>query len=72
MNPNLAPKSDLGGTSTTHFHPWVAKVAQVVPNGAQSGPKGPQRLLKCSENAAQGLQNVDPKIADKREAATKA
>ena len=72
MDPKLEPKSDLGGTWTTHFHPWVNMVAQVVPNGAQSGPKGPQRLLKWSEKATQGLQNVGPKLAEKREAAAKA
>ena len=30
----------------SHFHPWVNMVAQVVPNGAQSGSKGTQRLPK--------------------------
>ena len=47
-------------------------VAQVVPNGAQSGSKGAQRLPKWRKNAVQGLQNVCPKLAEKREAATKA
>ena len=46
--PKLEPKSDLGGTWTTYFHPWVNMVAQVVPNGAQSGSKGAQRLPKWS------------------------
>ena len=70
MDPQLEPSSDSGGTLNPYFHPWVDKVAQVVPNGAQSGPKGPQRLLKWSEKAAQCLQNVGPKLAGKREAAT--
>ena len=29
-----------------HLQPWVNMVAQVVPNGAQSGPKGVQRVPK--------------------------
>ena len=72
MEPKSEPKLDLCARQTTYFHPWVDKVAQVVPNGAQSGPKVLQRLLKWSEKATQGLQNVGPKLAEKREAATKA
>ena len=32
----------------SHLQPWVNMVAQVVPNGAQSGSKGAQRLPKWS------------------------
>ena len=47
-NPKLEPRSDLGGNWTPYFHPWVNMVAQVVPNGAQSGSKGVQRVPKWS------------------------
>ena len=30
----------------SHLQPWVNMVAQVVPNGAQSGSKGVQRVPK--------------------------
>ena len=56
--PNWTPKLAWCAGRTPHFHPWVNKVAQVV--------------LKWSEKATQGLQNVGPKLAEKREAATKA
>ena len=35
MEPTLEPKAPIGGDSFTYFHPWVDKVAQVVPNGAK-------------------------------------
>ena len=50
MEPKLEPKLDLCAVRTPYFHPWVDKVAQVVPNGAQSGPKGAQRPSKWSQN----------------------
>ena len=56
MEPKLEPKLDLCAVRTPYFHPWVDKVAQVVPNGAQSGFKGTQRLPKWSQNAAQGVE----------------
>ena len=46
MEPKLEPKLDLCAGRTTYFPPWVDKVAQVVPNGAQSASKGAQRLPK--------------------------
>ena len=46
MEPKLEPKLELCAARTTYFHPWVDKVAQVVPNGAQSGSKGIQRVPK--------------------------
>ena len=70
--PKLEPKLAWCAGRTPHFQPWVNMVAQVVPNGAQSGSKGAQRLPKWRKNAVQGLQNVCPKLAEKREAATKA
>ena len=44
--PQLEPKLARRAVRTPYFHPWVDKVAQVVPNGAQSGSKGAQRLPK--------------------------
>ena len=44
--PNWTPKLAWCAGRTPHFHPWVNMVAQVVPNGAQSGSKGAQRRLK--------------------------
>ena len=70
--PNWTPKLAWCAGRTSYFQPWVNMVAQVVPNGAQSGSKGAQRLPKWRKNAVQGLQNVCPKLAEKREAATKA
>ena len=46
MDTKLEPKLAMWVEGATYFHPWVDKVAQVVPNGAQSGSKGAQRLLK--------------------------
>ena len=46
--PNWTPKLAWCAGRTPHFHPWVNMVAQVVPNGAQSGSKGAQRLPKWS------------------------
>ena len=46
--PNWTPKLAWCAARTTHFHPWVNMVAQVVPNGAQSSSKGAQRLPKSS------------------------
>ena len=46
--PNWNLSWPRGVTGTTHFHPWVHKVAQVVPNGAQSGSKDALRLPKWS------------------------
>ena len=62
MDTKLEPKLAMWVHRTSYFHPWVNKVAQVVPNGAQSGSKGSQKLSKWSQNAAQGLQNVGPKL----------
>ena len=70
--PKLEPKLAWCAAETLHFQPWVNMVAQVVPNGAQSGSKDAQRLPKGRNNAVQGLQNVRSKLAEKREAATKA
>ena len=50
MDTKLEPKLATWVDGTPYFHPWVHKVAQVVPNGAQSGPKGAQRLPKWSQN----------------------
>ena len=44
--PNWTLKLAWCAARTTHFHPWVNMVAQVVPNGAQSGSKGVQRVPK--------------------------
>ena len=44
--PQLEPKLAWFAARTPHFHPWVNMVAQVVPNGAQSGSKGIQRVPK--------------------------
>ena len=44
--PNWTPKLAWCAVRTTYFHPWVNMVAQVVPNGAQSGSKGVQRVPK--------------------------
>ena len=57
MEPKLEPK-----LATTYFHLRVDKVAQVVPNGAQSDSKGAQRLPKWNPNAAQGIQNMIPML----------
>ena len=46
--PNWTPKLAWCAGRTSYFHPWVNMVAQVVPNGAQSGSKGAQRLPKGS------------------------
>ena len=50
MEAKLEPKLALCAVQTPYFHPWVDKVAKVVPNGAQSGSKGAQRLPKWSQN----------------------
>ena len=52
MDTKLEPKLAMWVDGTSYFHPWVHKVAQVVPNGAQSGSKGAQRLPKWSQNGA--------------------
>ena len=44
--PNWTPKLAWCAARTPHFHPWVNMVAQVVPNGTQSGSKGVQRVPK--------------------------
>ena len=44
--PNWTPKLAWCAVRTPYFHPWVNMVAQVVPNGAQSGSKGVQRVSK--------------------------
>ena len=54
MEPKLEPKSALGGTSFTYFHPWVVKVAQVVPDGTQRLPRVP----KDYQNGAKMLPKV--------------
>ena len=48
MDTKLEPKLAMWVDGFTYFHPWVHKVAQVVPNGTQSGSKGAQRLPKWS------------------------
>ena len=58
MDTKLEPKLATWVTATTYFHPWVHKVAQVVPNGAQSGSKGAQRLPKWSQNGTK----MEPKL----------
>ena len=45
-SPNWTPKLAWCTARTPYFHPWVNMVAQVVPNGAQSGSKDAQRLPK--------------------------
>ena len=50
MDTKLEPKLAMWVAGTPYFHPWVDKVAQVVPNGAQSGAKGAPRLPKWSQN----------------------
>ena len=62
MESKLEPKLDLCAGRIPHFQPWFNKVAQVVPNDAQSASKGAQRLSKWSQNAAPGVQNVGPKL----------
>ena len=62
MDTKLEPELAMWVAGTTYFHPWVDKVAQVVPNGAQSGSKGAQRPSKWNQNAAQCLQNAGPKL----------
>ena len=52
MEARLEPKLAMWVHRTTYFHPWVDKVAQVVPNGAQSGSKGAQRLPKWSQHGS--------------------
>ena len=63
MEAKLEPKLALCAGRTTYFHPWVDKVAQVVPNGAQSGSKGAKRVPtwrpKCSQGCTNGSQNYD-------------
>ena len=54
--PNWTPKLAWCAGRTSYFHPWVNMVAQVVPNGAQSGSKGAQRLPKWRKNAVQGFK----------------
>ena len=54
MEPKLEPKSALGGTSFTYFHPWVVKVAQLVPDGTQRLPRVP----KDYQNGAKMLPKV--------------
>ena len=56
MEPKLEPKSALGGNSFPYFHPWVVKVAQLVPDGTQRLPR--VRLPKWSQNAPQGHENM--------------
>ena len=54
MEPKLEPKSALGGNSFPYFHPWVVKVAQVVPDGTQRLPRVP----KDYQNGAKMLSKV--------------
>ena len=58
MQPKLQPQLGLCAARTSYFHPWVDKVAQVVPNDTQSASKGVQKLPKWSQNVGQGVQNV--------------
>ena len=46
MGAKLEPKLAIWVTDLGQVHPRVDKVAQVVPNGAQSGSKGVQRVPK--------------------------
>ena len=48
MDTEVEPKLPRWVDGTPDFHPWVHKVAQVVPNCAQSDSKGAQRLPKWS------------------------
>ena len=48
MDTKLEPKLAMWVEGTSYFHPWVDKVAQVVPKVAQSGSKGVQKLPKWS------------------------
>ena len=58
MDTKLEPKLAMWVEGTSYFHPWVDKVAQVVPNGAQSGSKGAQRLPKWNQKGAKMLPKV--------------
>ena len=58
MQPKLQPQLGLCVARTSYFHPWVDKVAQVVPNDAQSASKGAPKLPKWNGNVGQGVQNV--------------
>ena len=43
----MEPKLAWCGGRTPYFHPWVDKVAQVVPNRTQSASKGAKMKPKC-------------------------
>ena len=40
----IGAQAGLGRGKTQSFHPWVIKVAQVMPKGAQIGSKGGKRV----------------------------
>ena len=42
----IGAQAGLGRGKTQSFHPWVIKVAQVVPNAAQSNSKDAKSLPK--------------------------
>ena len=51
MEPKSEPKLDLCAGRTTHVHPCIDKVAQVVPHEGQRLPM----LAKWTSNAASGV-----------------
>ena len=53
MEPNMDAKLPFGGEKLNHFHPWVDKVAQVVPKAAQSG----LNLKNTCQNDSRGSKN---------------
>jgi len=63
MEPKSEPKLDLCEIQTTYFHPWVDKVAQLVPKELHRVPKGYQNGAKMlsqvfemwAQNAAPGV-----------------
>ena len=58
MEAKLEPKLGMRAARTPYVHLWVDKVAQVVPNGAQSGSKG----SKWNQNVTEVAQNMGPKL----------
>ena len=52
MDTKLEHKLATWVTATPHFHPWVHKVAQVVPKWCPMAPKVVPRVPKGSQNEA--------------------
>ena len=59
MDTKLEPKLAMWVDGTTYFHPWVHKVAQVVPKWCpmapkwfQGCPKAPKMKPKWNQNGA--------------------